>query len=116
MTLNREQTMQMLEWHKIVSLNVGISTLSAEELNSIIALITDLTNENNEGDEAIIRALNAIGNVRRETKAYTVRDIETMFAVHFGTYTEKDKVKIADVFRLLNRISNEILEGADDNE
>ena len=41
----------------------------------------------------------------------TVKEIQTRFAVHFGTYTENDTVKIKDVFGLIDQIAKEILEG-----
>lgn len=43
-------------------------------------------------------------------RADTARDIQTRVAVHFGTYTDKDVVKVADVFKLINQIALEILE------
>lgn len=43
------------------------------------------------------------------TKADTVRDMHTMFAIHFGTYTENDTVKIKDLFSLIDQIANELL-------
>lgn len=45
-----------------------------------------------------------------EIKADTIRKMQTMFAVHFGTYTENDTVKIKDVFRLLDQIAKEMIE------
>ena len=44
-------------------------------------------------------------------KADTVSDIRARVAVHFGTYTDKDQVKIADVFKLIDQIAKEMLEG-----
>lgn len=43
----------------------------------------------------------------------TVQKMQDMVAVHFGTYTDKDTVKVLDVVRLLGKIAEEILEGED---
>lgn len=50
----------------------------------------------------------------KKAKADTVRKMQDMVAVHFGTYTDKDTVKVLDVFRLLDKIANEMLEGGTD--
>jgi FtsZ-binding cell division protein ZapB len=44
-------------------------------------------------------------------RANTVREIQTRFAMHFGTYTYQDIVKVRDVFRVLDEIAKEILGG-----
>ena len=44
-------------------------------------------------------------------KAETLSDLQTRFAMHFGTYTEKDTIKVNDVFKLLSKFKEEILEG-----
>jgi hypothetical protein len=46
----------------------------------------------------------------KECRADTVRKMQDMVAVHFGTYTDKDTVKVLDVFRLLGKIAEEVLE------
>lgn len=46
----------------------------------------------------------------RELIADTVREIQTRFSVHFGTYTDKDMTPIIEVFRLLDQIAQEMLE------
>jgi hypothetical protein len=45
-----------------------------------------------------------------KSKAYTVQEMQLRFARHFGTYTDKDEVKILEVFRLLSKFANEIME------
>lgn len=45
-----------------------------------------------------------------EIKVETVRKMQEDIAMHFGTYTDKDEVKVLDVVRLINRITEEILE------
>ncbi len=49
------------------------------------------------------------------TRADTVRKMQDAFAVHFGTYTDKDTVKVLDVFRLLDQIAKEMSEGANND-
>jgi hypothetical protein len=44
-------------------------------------------------------------------RADTVSEIRARVAVHFGTYCEKDQVKIADVFKLIDQIAKEMMEG-----
>ena len=50
--------------------------------------------------------------IQNKVKADTVRKMQDMVAVHFGTYTDTDTVKVLDVFRLLGKIAKEMLEGA----
>ena len=53
----------------------------------------------------------------REASTVTVEtliDVETRITQHFGTYTEEDVVKVSDVFKLINRITLEILEDEND--
>lgn len=44
------------------------------------------------------------------TKSDTVREIQTRFAMHFGTYDEYEETRVAYVFRLLKKFEEEILE------
>ena len=44
------------------------------------------------------------------TKKITVQKVKLMLAVHFGTYKENDTVKIKDLFRLLDRFTEEMIE------
>ncbi len=37
------------------------------------------------------------------------------FALHFGTYTDKDTVNVLDVFKLLDEVAKEMLEGNNEN-
>ncbi len=46
-------------------------------------------------------------------KADTVRKVQDSFALHFGTYTDTDTVKVVDVFKLLTQIEKEVLEEGD---
>jgi hypothetical protein len=47
----------------------------------------------------------------RDAKANNVSEIKTRFAMRFGTYTDKDMTPITEVFRLLDQIAKEMLEG-----
>ena len=47
----------------------------------------------------------------KQVRADTVQKLQDSIAVHFGTYTDKDTVKVVEVFKLLERVGREILEG-----
>ena len=66
--------------------------------------------ENAEQDEAILRALKHMGECRREGIAECSAKILEKLSLHFGTYTDKDEVKVVDVFKLINQFANEALE------
>ena len=51
-----------------------------------------------------------------QIKADTVQKMQDAVAVHFGTYTDKDTVKVLDVVRLLGKIAKEMLEGGTDGK
>lgn len=46
-----------------------------------------------------------------EVKADTLKDIQIKFAMHFGTYTGDAEVKVSEVFKLLSKFKEEMLEG-----
>jgi chromosome segregation ATPase len=46
-------------------------------------------------------------------KEDTVRKMQERFTLHYGTYTDKDMTPITEVFRLLDQIVKEMLEGDD---
>lgn len=48
--------------------------------------------------------------------ADTLENIKFQFAMRFGTYTDKDMTPIAEVFRLLDQIAKEMLEGKDEHK
>ena len=52
--------------------------------------------------------------IEAEVKADTVRKMQNAMAVHFGTYTDKDTVKVLDVVRLIEQIADKMLEGGTD--
>lgn len=39
-----------------------------------------------------------------------IEEIKLRLSMKFGTYTEKDQIKVGDVFRLINQIGEEIIE------
>ena len=45
-----------------------------------------------------------------EAKAEAIRTLQDRLAMHFGTYTDKDTVSVRDVFKLISKISEDILE------
>ena len=62
-----------------------------------------------EGKE--VKPAEPIDEVRRkETKADTLQKIKVQLALHFGTYTDKDEVKVSEVFKLIDQITSKILE------
>ena len=46
----------------------------------------------------------------RELLPKIVRKMQENVTMHFGTYTDKDEVKVLDVINLINRITEKILE------
>lgn len=59
--------------------------------------------------------LREVGRIKVDAiRADTVRKMQDAVAVHFGTYTDTDTVKVSDVFRLLGKIAEEMLEGGTD--
>ena len=44
-------------------------------------------------------------------KADTLKDVQMRFAMHFGTYTDDAEVKVSEVFKLLSKFAEEMLEG-----
>ena len=46
-----------------------------------------------------------------QAKAETLSDLQTRFAIHFGTYTKDATIKVSDVFKLLSKFTEEIMEG-----
>lgn len=49
-------------------------------------------------------------------KADTLNDMQTRFAMHFGTYRPTDEVKVTEVFKLLKKISEEMLYEEEEEE
>ena len=45
------------------------------------------------------------------TKTDTLQEIKTRFTMRYGTYTDKDMTPITEVFRLLDQIAKDMLEG-----
>lgn len=51
-----------------------------------------------------------------EAKSDTLNDMQTRFAMHFGTYRPTDEVKVTEVFKLLKKISGEMLYEEEEEE
>lgn len=106
MELNREDIIKALEccannactqchYHKQEDECVDLLASNA------LALIKELTEENKKWQWCL-------KNECEYTEKITVKKIQTMFAVHFGTYTDDDTIKIKDVFSLIDQIADEI--------
>lgn len=96
--MDREQIVKALEWCadqpccKYCPREDGCDGVGSL-LQDALALIRDLDSE------------------KEMAKADTLSDLQTRFAMHFGTYTREDTIKVSDVFKLLERFTEEILEG-----
>ena len=44
------------------------------------------------------------------TKTEAIRTLQDRLAVHFGTYTDKDTIHVREVFKLISKLSEKILE------
>jgi hypothetical protein len=75
---------------------------------ALSAEIEWLTNENKRLNKLLDDKCDRC--IERE-RADTMSELQTRVAIHFGTYTDKDMTPIADVFRLLDQIAKEMLEG-----
>ena len=67
---------------------------------SALAAIMELSDENE-----------ALRDKVAEARADTLSDLQTRFAVHFGTYTKDYTIKVSEVFKLLYKFTEEIMEG-----
>lgn len=84
-----------------------------------LALIRELTEENERlraeaGNQSVLwrQHFESIYETAKGTvKADTVRKMQIKFAMHFGTYTGKDTIKVSDLFKLLSKFADEMLEG-----
>lgn len=74
----------------------------------------ELTEENERLKDSLVNAYKTIEEQVDESYEYgktdTVQVIQDKFALHFGTYTDKDTVKVVDVFKLISQFTNEVLE------
>ena len=52
----------------------------------------------------------------QEARADTVREMQDRLAMHFGTYRPDETIKVHDMFKLIEKISNEILNNTEDEE
>ena len=56
------------------------------------------------------KLLTRCSNLVDSIKADTVQNMQTRFALHFGTYTDRDTVMVRDLFWLLNKFAEEEME------
>ena len=80
--------------------------------------IKELTEENERVKARILaenhlrtQAEEMLANGMNVIKADTVRKMQERLTMRFGTYTAKDMTPITEVFRLLDQIAKEMLEG-----
>lgn len=101
MELNREQIEKALDWLDSLVGNSNDSDIALFTYQ-LLGILYDTCEELTAEYDSMAKSI-----------ADTVEDLRTLFAVHFGTYTDKDTVKIADVFRLLDQIAKEMVEGSE---
>jgi hypothetical protein len=128
--LNREEIIKALECcsksHCSAENNADCPLINDESCactlpQNALTLIKQLTEENERLKEKADRHLDNLKAVLEERGentivADTVREIKTRFALRYGTYTDKYMTPITEVFWLLDRIANEILNNTEDEE
>ena len=118
----REQTINDLQ--EIVD-NYSGSWKRFNVFDNALALIKELTEEIKDFEEEYDRVYEQVeadirGNMAdggtschwciAGHRADVVRKMQDLLAMHFGTYTAKDEVKVLDVVRLINQITEDMLE------
>jgi hypothetical protein len=68
------------------------------------------------GAEGAMNELGYLIPAKVAPMADTLENIKIQFAMRFGTYTDKDMTPITEVFRLLDKIAKEMLEGKDEHK
>ena len=122
MKLNREQIVKVLECCAEGDCD-GCPRYSfygcmRANIATALALIRELTEENErlqakvEQSEITIKDLHLELAESVQIKADTLKDIQIKFAMHFGTYRSEDSIKVSDVFALLEKFTEEMLEEA----
>jgi GAF domain-containing protein len=92
--------------------------VTAIELDKQVERLTEENERLKEKADRHLDNLKAVLEERSENTivADTVREIKTRFALRYGTYTDKYMTPITEVFWLLDRIANEILNNTEDEE
>lgn len=80
-----------------------------KELTEENERLQDLVKEVQEYNEAWVKDNHDLRAENERLRADTLENIKIEFAMRFGTYTDKDQVKITDVFTLLDQIAKEML-------
>lgn len=129
MELNEEAVKKSLDWLDSLvgnSNDSDIALLTYQLLGILYDTCEELTEENErlknsitfqvvmpdeKMEEIKAECLERVELDVKECRADTLEKIKIQFAMRFGTYTDKDQVKIADVFMLLDQIPKEMLEG-----
>ena len=124
MELNREQIINALECCLVESNCRGCPLHHQYETDCLkyagekaLKLIKQLTEENERLRGIIEEARGYKDELERilpcafaNEKADALNTLQTMFAMRFGTYTDKDMTPISEVFRLLDKFIKEMLE------
>ena len=58
--------------------------------------------------QVMLVAADRIEKLKDNNAGYTLRKVQERVAMHFGTYTDKDTVRVLDVIKLLSQIAEEI--------
>ncbi len=80
------------------------------DIDSSVILLKKQRKESRIEHQNQMRMLGEIYDGIVQLRVNIVRKMQEDVAIYFGTYTDKDEVKVSDVIRLINRISEEILE------
>jgi len=83
------------------------------DIDSSVILLKKQSEESRIEHQNQMRMLDEIYDGIVQLRVNIVRKIQEDVAIYFGTYTDKDEVKVSDVIRVISRITEEILEEAD---
>ena len=87
-----------------------------DRLQGILLQFTDIVHKwgNKNGYDtseiSLVPVIYEANTIKSQIVADTVSELQTRFAMHYGTYTDKDMTPITEVFRLLDQIAKEMLE------
>ena len=96
------------EIKKLTSINIS-KDIIIEGINEVIKQLIEENETLKDKNEHLAVFL-------AEVKADTMREMQTRFAMHFGTYRPTDVVKVTEVFKLLKKISGEMLYEEEEEE
>ncbi len=119
--LNAEQIKKALEWKKLVSSQMGCVAVKAEEIESYLALIKQLTEENERlraenvdcrlGFTLLEDAFKRLEKINEQTKSDTVRKMQEMVNECFDSESDEPKQTHDYIRYVIDQIAKEMLEG-----